>query len=104
MKEALNFDKAKTSPTLKTILMVEDTIKNSPNSFVTVAELKRALPKQVNHNTLMTVLEYLERSNKIAVGLRGNSGNQNNQQNIRDRANHGLKLGTVVLAIDFVLR
>ena len=56
MTEALNFDKAKPSPTLNTILMVEDTIKNYPNSVVTVAELKRALPKQVNHNTLMTFL------------------------------------------------
>jgi len=92
MKEALNFEKAKTSPTLKTILMVEDTIKNFPNSVVTVAELKRALPKQVNHNTLMTVLEYLERSNKIAVGLRGITWIQNDNKNLRNVVIHGLEL------------
>ena len=92
MAEALNFDKVKTSPTLKTILMVEDTIKNSPDSVITVAEIKRALPKQVNHNTLMTILEYLEKSNKIAVGLRGITWIQNDNKNLRNVAIHGLEL------------
>jgi exosome complex RNA-binding protein Rrp4 len=92
MKESLHFDKAKPSPTLKTILMVEDTIKNYPNSVVTVAELKRALPKQVNHTTLMTILEYLEKSNKIAVGLRGITWIQNENKNLRHVAIHGLEL------------
>jgi len=92
MTEALNFDKAKPSPTLNTILMVENTIKDSPNSVVTVAEIKRALPKQVNHNTLMTILEYLERSNKIAVGLKGITWIQNDNKNLRNVAIHGLEL------------
>jgi hypothetical protein len=92
MTEALNIDKAKPSPTLKTILMVEDTIKNSPDSIITVAEIKRALPKQVNHNTLMTILEYLEKSNKIAVGLRGITWIQNDNKNMRNVAIHGLEL------------
>jgi len=92
MTEALNFDKAKPSPTLKTILMVEDTIKNSPDSVITIAELKKAPPKQVNHNTLMTVLEYLENSNKIAVGLRGITWIQNDNKNLRNVAIHGLGL------------
>ena len=38
---------------------------------MSVAELKRKLPRQVNHNTLMAILEYLERSGKIVTGLRG---------------------------------
>ena len=92
MTKALNFDKAKPSPTLNTILMVEDTIRNYPNSVVTVAELKRALPKQVNHNTLMTILEYLERSKKIALGLRGITWIQNDNKNLRNVAIHGLEL------------
>lgn len=71
MAEAISSDKAKPSPTLNTILMVEDTLKNSPDSVITVAELKRMLPKQVNHNTLMVILDYLEQGNKIAVGLKG---------------------------------
>ena len=32
MAEAISSDKAKPSPTLNTILMVEDTLKNSPES------------------------------------------------------------------------
>lgn len=40
MAKTLNSDKIKPSPTLNTILMVEDTPKNSPCSVVTVAELK----------------------------------------------------------------
>lgn len=59
------------SPTLDTILMVEETIQKSNNSIVTVAEIKRMLPRKVNHNTLIRVLEYLEKSNKIAVTLKG---------------------------------
>ena len=58
-------------PTLNTVIMVEETLKNSENSVMTIAELKRKLPRQVNHNTLMLILEYLEKSGKIAVGLKG---------------------------------
>jgi hypothetical protein len=51
--------------------MVEETIKKSENSVITVAELKRKLPRQVNHNTLILILEYLEKSGKITTGLKG---------------------------------
>jgi len=36
-------------PTLNTVIMVEETLKNSENSVITIAELKRKLPRQVNH-------------------------------------------------------
>lgn len=58
------------TPTLNTVLMVEETLKNM-NESVTIAELKRKLPRQVNHNTLKLILEYLEKSNKISVSLKG---------------------------------
>lgn len=58
-------------PTLGTVIMVEETIRKSEDSVIKIAELKRKLPKQVNHTTLMLILEYLERSGKIAVGLKG---------------------------------
>lgn len=51
--------------------MVEDTLKNMDESVITIAELKRRLPKQVNHIMLKIILEYLEQSNKIAVSLKG---------------------------------
>ena len=92
MKEALNFDKAKTSPTLKTILMVEDTIKNSPNSVITVAELKRALPKQFDHKALTKILGNLENGNKIVIGCKGITWIYNNNKNLRNAIRNGRKL------------
>ena len=59
------------APNLNTILMVERALKDMEGSVMTVAELKRLLPKQVNHQALMIILEYLEESNKIAVRLKG---------------------------------
>jgi hypothetical protein len=61
----------KHSPNLRTILMVEKTLKNMPNSAMTIPELKRALPRKVNHNTLMQVLDYLEKKNDICIGING---------------------------------
>lgn len=92
MTEALNSDKVRPSPTLNTIIMVEDTIQNSPDSVITIAELKKALPRQVNHYTLMTILEYLEKSNKIVVGLRGITWIHNTNQNLRNVAIYGREL------------
>jgi len=65
------FRKLEQSPTLNTILMVENTLQSSDDSVITIAELKRRLPKQVNHNMLKIILEYLEKSRKIAVSLKG---------------------------------
>ena len=59
------------TPTLNTVLMVEDTLKNINEGAITIAELKRKLPRQVNHNTLKVILEYLEKSSKMAVSLKG---------------------------------
>jgi hypothetical protein len=59
-------------PTLNTVIMVEDTLKKMNESVISVAGLKRKLPRQVNHITLMVILQYLERSNKIAVTKRHN--------------------------------
>ncbi|MBI4453883.1 hypothetical protein HY636_04540 [Candidatus Woesearchaeota archaeon] len=58
-------------PTLKTILMVEKALENMPGSVMTFAELKRALPKKVNHNTLKEIVDYLDKSNKIYIGVKG---------------------------------
>ena len=46
-------------PTLNTVIMVEKTLKKINESVISIAELKRKLPKQVNHNTLMIILRYL---------------------------------------------
>lgn len=59
------------SPTLNTIIMVEETLRNMDESVITIAEMKRALPRKVNHNKLKTILRYLEESNKILVTVDG---------------------------------
>ena len=59
------------SPTLNTILMVEAVLEDNEGSFLSIPVLKKKLPKQVNHNTLMQILAYLEESNKILVSLKG---------------------------------
>ena len=67
-------------PTLNTIIMVEDTLKNSKEKIISVADLKKELPRQVNHITLMVILEYLEKSKKIDVTLKGISWIEDSSQ------------------------
>ncbi len=57
------------SPTLNTILMVEETLKNG--DLMTLAELKKKLPKKVMHQTLLQILDYLQLSGKIVIGTKG---------------------------------
>ncbi|MFH1445694.1 MAG: hypothetical protein ABIF08_04440 [Nanoarchaeota archaeon] len=82
----------KHSPTLNTVIMVENTLKNIEESVITVAELKRRLPKQVNHNTLKIILEYLELSNKIVVTMRGITWIHNPNPNLQKAIAEGLEL------------
>jgi len=79
-------------PTLNTVMMVEDTLKKMNESIISVAELKRKLPRQVNHITLMVILEYLERSNKIAVTLKGITWIENNNPNLKRAIMQGMKI------------
>ena len=80
-------------PTLNTVMMVEETLRKSNKSVTSVAELKRKLPRQVNHITLMIILEYLERINKIAVTLRGITWIENNNLNLKRAIMQGIELG-----------
>ena len=79
-------------PTLNTMMMVERTLKNMNESVITIAELKRKLPKQVNHNTLILILQYLEESNKILVTLKGITWIFNPNPNLRKALNKGLEI------------
>lgn len=58
------------SPTLNTVLMVENVLKEV-GEVITLAELKRKLPKKVMHQTLIQVLDYLQLSGKIIIGTKG---------------------------------
>ena len=79
-------------PTLNTVMMVEETLKKMNEGVVSVAELKRKLPRQVNHITLMVILEYLERSNKIAVTLKGITWIEHNNPNLKRAILQGLEI------------
>ena len=57
------------SPTLNTVMMVEETLQNQ-EEVISIGQLKRILPKQVMHQTLMGILDYLEYSGKIIVSDR----------------------------------
>ncbi len=80
------------APTLNTVIMVEEALQKAKGSTVTVAELKRLLPRQVNHNTLKAILIYLEESNKIVVTMKGITWIHNPNQNLRKAIAKGLEL------------
>jgi hypothetical protein len=92
MPELIEGKKLEHSPTLNTVIMVEETLKNMDESVITVAELKRKLPKQINHNTLKLILEYLEESNKIAVSIKGITWIHNLNPNLKKSISKGLEL------------
>jgi len=79
-------------PTLNTVIMVENILRKINESVISIAELKRKLPRQVNHNTLMLILQYLEESNKIFVSLRGITWIHNSNQKFKEAIKHGLEL------------
>ena len=82
------------APNLKTVIMVENVLVGMNESVISVAELKRLLPKQVNHNTLMIILHYLEASNKIAVSLKGITWIANDNANLKKAISKGMELWT----------
>jgi hypothetical protein len=57
-------------PRLDTIEMVEEVI-SEKKEFSSKNRLWRALPKQMQYPTLLTVLNYLEKSNKIMYDKKG---------------------------------
>jgi hypothetical protein len=59
------------SPTLNTVRMVENILKNLELYTIKFSELKRKLPKKVNHNTLKEIIRYLEESGKVYVHVDG---------------------------------
>ena len=80
------------SPTLNTVIMVEDILKKIEGSVISISELKKILPKQINHNLLKIILEYLEESNKIAVSLKGITWIHNKNLNLSKSIAEGFEL------------
>jgi len=80
------------SPTLNTVLMVEKTMMDMNKSIFSIADIKKKLPKQVNHRTLMIILAYLEKSNKIYVSIKGITWIHNTSPRLRKEISKGLEL------------
>jgi len=57
-------------PTLKTVLMVEDVLKNAETAL-SVEGLKRKLPRKVMDQTLRIILAYLEGKGSVLIGEKG---------------------------------
>ncbi len=62
--------KTKRYPNLNTVLMVEDFLKEH-SVPMSLANLKKKLPRQVMHQTLKIILQYLWKSGKIIYGPKG---------------------------------
>ncbi|MDD2678408.1 MAG: hypothetical protein PHT91_00365 [Candidatus Nanoarchaeia archaeon] len=80
------------SPTLNTVLMVEEILSKMDKSIFSMADIKKALPKQINHNVLKKILEYLEYSNKIAVSIKGITWIFNSDKRLKEELTKGLEL------------
>lgn len=80
------------SPTLNTVLMVENLLKNMEESVITMAEIKKRVPRKINHTTLKVILGYLEESNKIAVTMKGITWIHSTNPNLRKAISAGLEL------------
>lgn len=70
MKQIQIMEKVGHSPTLSTVIMVEDILKEA-QEVIKIAEIKRRLPKKIMHQTLITILDYLQMSGKIIIGTKG---------------------------------
>ena len=92
MSDTITLQKERHSPTLNTVIMVEEVIKGSKGSVITIPEIKRKLPRQVNHLTLKVILEYLEESGKIIVTLKGITWIKNSNPNLRSAISRGMEI------------
>jgi hypothetical protein len=70
VKIHLNITRIIHSPTLNTVLMVEDTLRKQDGP-ISIEGLKRVLPKKIMDQSLRIILSYLENKGSILVGLRG---------------------------------
>ena len=69
-------------PTLRTVMMVEAEIRKA-DAVISKNELKRRLPVKIMHQTLSLILEYLESSGKIMIGVKGISWLQNDNAKLK---------------------
>ena len=69
-------------PRLDTMLMVEEVLKNA-DTAMSKSELMRRLPKQIMRQTLLVILDYLEKRGMIMIGKKGVLWIQNDNPKMR---------------------
>ena len=71
--EIIKIDKTGTKryPNLATVIMVENFLKSHRDVPMKVSEIRQKLSKQIMHQTLLVILEYLWISGKVIYGPKG---------------------------------
>ena len=78
-------------PNLKTILVVEETLKNAEKA-INREELKRRLPMQIMHQTLNIILGYLEGKGLIIDGHKGILWTHNDSPKLLEAIRRGTEI------------
>lgn len=68
------------NPTLHEVILVEETLRDSNESIITILQLKKLLHGKINQNTLNIILDYLEEEDKITVYSKGITWIKNNKK------------------------
>ncbi len=84
--------KTKRYPNLLTVLMVEGFLRKHRDKPIKIADIKKNLPKQIMHQTLMVILEYLWRSGKIIYGPRGIQWIYSSQEHLKKMLENSLEV------------
>ena len=79
-------------PNLNTVLMVEDFLKEHRDLPMKISEIRKQLPKQIMHQTLQVILEYLWKSGKIIYGPRGVQWIYSEPQHLRNMLEDALEI------------
>lgn len=78
-------------PNLKTVLMVEQTIKNAELA-ISREELKKRLPTKIMHQTLNLIIEYLEKRGIVTDTHKGIVWTYNESPKLRKAIDEGTEL------------
>lgn len=78
-------------PSLKTVLMVEDVLKNA-DGLLTREQIKEKLPKQIMHQTLNVILGYLENRGMIVDGHKGVLWTFNPSKKLQEAIDRGTEI------------
>ena len=78
-------------PSLKTVLMVENVLKEAELT-ITREELKKRLPTQIMHQTLNVILEYLEERGMILDSHKGILWTYNESPKLKEAIAKGIEI------------